>query len=195
MKLDKRIKALTDIQSVTNGCHDWEFMTKKGYFANSIFDFKDLKRTCVYGEYAGYREHDKCFHCEVILPDGTTDYNWFSYFLPEDSLLPEEKPEKKYRPYSLNEFLEQYKIGETVTFRLKKDEHILEAECRVEYKRMVTGYETLPEDRDQPGKSSILLGGCPPTGLARLFEFYEIKNEYSVPTVWLPFGVLDKENE
>jgi hypothetical protein len=60
---------------------------------------------------------------------------------------------------------------------------------------MVTGYETLPEDRDQPGKSSILLGGCPPTGLARLFELYEIKNEYSVPTVWLPFGVLDKENE
>ena len=61
MELDKRIKALTDIQSVTNGCHDWEFMTKMGYFANTVFDFKDLRRLCVYGEYAGWREHNQCF--------------------------------------------------------------------------------------------------------------------------------------
>lgn len=190
MELDKRIKALTDIQSVTNGCHDWDFMTKKGYFANSIFDFKDLKRTCVYGEYAGWREHNQCFLCEQA-----GDKEYFSYFLPEDSLLPEEKPEKKYRPYSLNEFLEQYKVGETVTFRLKKDGHAPEKECLVEYTRMITGYETLPEDRDKPGKSSVLLGGCPPLSLARLFEFYERENKYYVPTVWQPFGVLVKENE
>lgn len=38
MELDKRIEALTDIQSVTNGCHDWQFMDKKGYFANSIMN-------------------------------------------------------------------------------------------------------------------------------------------------------------
>ena len=190
MELDKRIKALTDIQSVTDGCHDWEFMTKKGYFANSIFDFKDLKRTCVYGEYAGWREHNQCFLCEQA-----GDKAYFSYFLPEDSLLPEEKPEKKYRPYSLNEFLERFKIGNTVTFRIKKGEYVPEEECRVEYTRLITGYETLPENRDIPGKSSILLGGCPPTSLARLFEFYELENEYYFPTVWQPFGVLDKENE
>lgn len=190
MELDKRIKALTDIQSVTNGCHDWEFMTKKGYFANSIFDFKDLKRTCVYGEYAGWREHNQCFLCEQ-----TGDQAYFSFFLPEDSLLPEEESEKKYRPYSLNEFLERYKIGDTVTFRLKKGEHVPEEECRVEYTRLITGYETLPENRDKPGKSSILLGGCPPTSLARLFEFYEIENEYYFSTVWQPFGIEVKENE
>lgn len=194
MEFDKRIKALTDIQSVTNGCHDWEFMTKKGYFANSIFDFKDLSK-CEYGEYVDYREHDKCFHCEVILPDGTTDYNWFSYFLPKDSLLPEEKPEKKYRAFTLNEFLEQYKVGKTVTFRLKKDGHAPEKECLVEYTSMITGYETLPEDRDKPGKSSVLLGGCPPISLARLFEFYEIVNEYYFPTVWQPFGIEVKDEE
>ena len=116
MELDKRIKALTDIQSVTNGCHDWEFMTKKGYFANSIFDFKDLKRTCVYGEYAGWREHNQCFLCEQA---GDTAY--FSYFLPEDSLLPEEKPEKKYRPYSLSEWIEQHEIGDIIHHRSKSD--------------------------------------------------------------------------
>ncbi len=190
MELDKRIKALTDIQSVTNGCHDWEFMTKKGYFADRITDFENLKTKCVYGEYAGWREHNQCFLCEQA-----GDKEYFSYFLPEDILLPEEKPEKKYRAFSLNEFLERYKIGNTVTFRLKKGEHVPEAECRVEYTGLITGYETLPENRDKPGKSSILLGGCPPISLARLFELYELENEYYFPTVWQPFGVLDEGEE
>ena len=95
--------------------------------------------------------------------------------------------EKKYRAFTLNEFLERYKIGDTVTFRIKKDEHITEAECLIEYKRMITGYEILPEDKDTPGKGSILLGGCPPTGLARLFEFYELENDGK----WQPFGIID----
>ena len=189
MELDKRIEALTDILSVTAGCHDWELMTKKGYFANSIFDFKDLKRLCVYGEYAGWREHNQCFLCKQA-----GDETYYSYFLPESRLLHEE-PEKKYRAFSLNEFLERYKIGDTVTFRMKKDEHIPEAECLIEYKRMITGYEILPEDKDTPGKGSILLGGCPPTGLARLFEFYEIKNSYYCPAVWQPFGMIDEDKE
>ena len=105
------------------------------------------------------------------------------------------EPEKKYRAFSLNEFLERYKIGDTVTFRMKKDEHIPEAEFLIEYKRMITGYEILPEDKDTPGKGSILLGGCPPTGLARLFEFYEIKNSYYCPAVWQPFGIIDEDKE
>ena len=190
MELDKRIKDISTIQTILQ--HDVNCIGCKGYFFDEFVDTKDLSEYCCYGELIeidfGRDQNDLCFKAK--LENGNT--NFFRFFIPETDLKP---IEKKYRPYSLNEFLEQYKIGETVTFRLKKDEHILEAECRVEYKRMVTGYETLPEDRDQPGKSSILLGGCPPTGLARLFELYEIKNEYSVPTVWLPFGVLDKENE
>ena len=136
MKFDKRIKALTDIQSVTDGCHDWEFMTKKGYFADRIVNFQDLSK-CEYGTYVDYREHDKCFHCEVNLPDGTTNYNWFSYFLPEDSLLPEEKPEKKYRPYSLNEFLNEHEIGDKITYRHKMKE---QPENFIRHKEMICGY-------------------------------------------------------
>lgn len=115
MELDKRIKALTDIQSVNDGCHDWEFMTKKGYFANSIFDFKELKRTCVYGEYDGYREHDKCFSCKVHLY-GTSDSDWFTYFIPEDVLKPEE-PEKKYRPLTSEELLALFDSGKLHSIR------------------------------------------------------------------------------
>lgn len=183
MKLDKRIKALTDIQSVTNGCHDWEFMTKKGYFANSIFDFKDLKRTCVYGEYAGYREHDKCFHCEVILPDGTTDYNWFSYFLPEDGLLPEEKPEKKYRAFTLAEWVDQHEIGEVIRFRNT---------CNQEFNVMYLGYilDTNDDIQDIRTKGQIMFVSTPYT-LQELFERYEI----CVNGEWQPFGTEVKDEE
>ena len=179
MELDKRIKALTDIQSVTDGCHDWEFMTKKGYFANSIFDFKDLKRTCVYGEYAGWREHNQCFLCEQA-----GDKAYFSYFLPEDSLLPEEKPEKKYRPYSLNEFLEQYKVGDLVEFRRDGYEEVEHA--------MFTGYVTAPDESGDknPGENQIVIGAMR-YSFAYLFENYEL----FYMGCWQPFGVLDKENE
>ena len=92
MELDKRIKTITDIKSVTDGCHDWELMNKKGYFANRIVNFTDLS-TCAYGEYTEYREHDQCFLCE-------NDKTYYSYFLPEDVLEP---VEKKYRPYKMEE--------------------------------------------------------------------------------------------
>ena len=183
MELDKRIKALTDIQSVTNGCHDWEFMTKKGYFANSIFDFKDLSK-CEYGEYVDYREHDKCFHCEVILPDGTTDYNWFSYFLPEDSLLPEEKPEKKYRPFSLEEFSNIFKVGDLVEFRYKDSD---EVKCA-----MFTGYITDVDriDDKTPGACELMLGIFH-YSLLDLFKDFEL----SYNGEWQPFGVIDEDKE
>ena len=176
MELNKRIKALTDIQSVTNGCHDREFMTKKGYFANSIFDFKDLKRTCVYGEYAGWREHNQCFHCEVILPDGTADYNWFAYFLPEDSLLPEEKPEKKYRAFTLTEWINQHEIGQIIHYRSKSEG----IEAHIMY--MGTYHHK--------NKGTIVLGVTSYT-LDCLFVDCEIE----INGEWQPFGIEVKENE
>lgn len=176
MNLDKRIKALTDIQSVTNGCHDWEFMTKKGYFANSIFNFKELKRLCVYGEYAGWREHNQCFLCEQA-----GDQAYFSYFLPEDSLLPKE-PEKKYRAFSLNEFLEIFGIGDQIVFRVKNADDI---KCA-----MFTGYITDVEriDDKTPGACEIMLG-ISHYSLFSLFEDFE--RFYNGR--WWPFGIEDKE--
>ena len=172
MKLDKRIKTITDIQSVTNGCHDWEFMTKKGYFANSIFDFKDLKRTCVYGEYAGWREHHQCFLCEFL--SGHQAY--FTYFLPEDSLLPEEKPEKKYRAFTLTEWINQHEIGDVIHYRSKSEG----IEAHIMY--MGTYHHK--------GKGTIVLGVASFT-LDCLFEEYELE----INGEWQPFGVIVEENE
>ena len=184
LELDKRIWVLTDIKSVTDGCPDCELMTKKGYFANSIFDFKDLKRTCVYGEYAGWREHNQCFLCEQA-----GDETYYSYFLPEADLKPVEKPEKKYRPYSLNEFLNEHEIGDKITYRIKLDK---QQEKFIRRMDMICGYQVETGKEDVPGEGLINLGGmC--VSLQAMFNIYETSNNYLYPEVWQLFGVVDKE--
>lgn len=182
MELDKRIKALTDIQSVTDGCHDWQFMTKKGYFAESITDFENLKK-CVYAEYIGYREHERCFHY-WDEKDGEDYTHYARYFIPEDSLLPEEKPEKKYRPYSLEEFSNIFKAGDLIVFRMKNADDV---KCA-----MFTGYITDVEriDDKTPGACEVMLGIFH-YSLFSLFEDFE--QFYNGR--WYPFGIEVEENE
>ena len=169
MELDKRIKELTDIQSVTNGCQDWLFMTKKGYFANSIFDFKDLKRLCEYGEYAGWREHNQCFLCEQA-----SDETYYSYFLPEDRLLPKES-KKKYRPYTTEEFIHEYAIGVSL-FKIRD-----KREPEYIYQFLLIGYS----------KGLVYLGGWA-LSLKEFFDNYEIGEGRGSDETWHPFGVLDE---
>ena len=170
MELDKSIKAITDIKSVTDGCHDWELMNKKGYFANRIVNFTDLS-TCAYGEYAEYREHDQCFLCEG-------DKTYYSYFLPEDVLEP---VEKKYRPYTLEEFSYIFKVGDLVEFRYKDSD---EVKCA-----MFTGYITDVDriDDKNPGSCELMLG-CFHYSLLSLFKECEL----FLNGEWQPFGVIDE---
>ena len=182
MKLDKRIKALTDIQSVTDGCHDWELMNKKGYFAESITEFEDLKR-CVYAEYIGYSEHERFFHY-WDEKDGKDYTHYARYFIPEDSLLPEEKPEKRYRPFSLEEFLEIFGIGDQIVFRVKNADDI---KCA-----MFTGYITDVEriDDKTPGACEVMLGVFHYSLLDLFKDFERFYNGR-----WWPFGIEVKEEE
>ena len=178
MKLDKRIKALTDIQSVTNGCHDWEFMTKKGYFAESITEFENLKK-CVYAEYIGYREHERCFNY-WDEKDGKDYTHYARYFIPEDSLLPEEKPEKKYRAFTLTEWINQHEIGNVIHYRSKSGE--------IELRQMYAG------TRHSQGIKNIIVKitlGNESHTLDYLFENYEIE----VNGEWQPFGIEVKDEE
>lgn len=177
MELDKRIKDITDIYSVTDGCHDWQFMTKKGYFANSIFDFKDLKRLCVYGEYAGWREHNQCFLCEQAY-----DETFYSYFIPEYSLLLKE-PEKKYRAFTLAEWIGQHTIGDVIRYRCKSQ--------KIELRHLYAGYAYgIGTDIKNTTSGTLTLGVASYT-LDYLLEDYEIE----VNGEWLPFGVIDEDKE
>ena len=191
MELDKRIKALTDIQSVTSILNNRD-LDKKGYFADHIAEFKDLSK-CMYGEFVEYREHEQCFLCEIDHYDGTFDHTYYRYFIPEDSLLPVEKPEKKYRPYSLNEFLNEHEIGDKITYRTCRFKESKEQEF-IRYKAMICGYQIMKGEANTPGKGFINLGGYW-VSLQVMFDDYETPNSYLYPEVWEPFGVLDKENE
>lgn len=177
MELDKRIEALTDILSVTAGCHDWELMTKKGYFADHIAEFKDLSK-CMYGEFVEYREHEQCFLCEIDHYDGTFDHTYYRYFLPEDSLLPVE-PEKKYRPFSLEEFLKIFDVGDQIGFRSKDNGEVKYA--------MFVGYtdDFFADNTDRSDGENDVMIGIYRFSLSYLFENYDLYFEDE----WQPFGI------
>ena len=170
MELDKRIKDITDIKSVTDGCHDWEFMTKKGYFANSIFDFKDLKRTCMYGEYAGWRVHDQCFLCEQA-----GDKTYYSYFLPENILKP---VGKKYRPYSIKDFRKAFVNEKLEVFIILRDKHNPDDIYTLRYDGSV-----------RKGQFEYIYLGAKIFSFKSLFENYEWQDSNGN---WQPFGVIDE---
>ena len=186
MELDKRIKEGKRPLTCFDLKEAEKFIGEDGYFAHEMEAFENLDR-CYFSRLLGFDTCDKSIPFAVA--NASRDYE---FFIPAEWVM-EEEPEPKYRAFTLNEFLKSYKIGDTVTFRLKKDGHAPEKECLVEYTGMITGYESLPEDRDKPGKSSVFLGGCPSISLSRLFEFYELQNKYYYPIVWQPFGVSEDE--
>lgn len=164
MELDKRFKVLpfccfgTDKRVITN------HIGKKGYFANTISYFSDIK-FCKYGTLKSVLgDRQKSFCMSEI--DET-----FSFFIPECFVKPKEK---QYRPFTLNEFLHIYELGDIVTFRCKYNDH--------KYAGVVTGYEADKE-------TAIIHIGCYSYPLAVLFADYERLNENG----YLPFGVEVEE--
>ena len=176
LNLDKRIRSLQNIQTVFLGCKDWLFMGKMGYFADNLEEFRDLTK-CVYGEYMGFAEKDKCFTAEVR---GNATQFEFRYFIPEDVLLPEE-PKKIYKPYSNELWTRYFDIGDVIHFR-RKDNAIV-------HHMMFTGYSTEDgTDMTAYGIGAIILGGNQ-YSFQTLFESYEIK----IDDNWQPFGILEEE--
>ena len=175
MELDKRIRAIVDILTVINSDMGG-IIGKTGYFGNSIMDFKRLD-TCEHGELTGIiRNTDRCFEYENCADSGRQGY---CYFIPEDYLLPEE-PEKKFRAFTLAEWIDQHEIGEVIRCR---NEH------KQEFHVMYTGYviengEDI-EDIRTTGRIMLINMGYL---LQELFERYEI----CINGEWQPFGVLDE---
>ena len=83
MKLDERINKLSDILTCTDIEEAKQFIGQKGYFADVIDLFENLKER-QYGTLACAEDHD--------LPFRVRDGNCFwRYFIPESRLKPEEK--------------------------------------------------------------------------------------------------------
>lgn len=165
MKLDKRIiegKKPLD-------CFDTEiakqFIGKKGFFSTYDSQFMDLN-TC-----------EKCYVDELKSVDDYDDYPFitsrnhsYRLFLPEEWV----NLKKKFRPYSLSEWIEQYEIGDIIHYRCKSD--------GTELHHMYLG------TRHKLESVKITLGDSS-YSLDCLFEDYEIE----VNGEWIPFGVEVEE--
>ncbi len=182
MKLDKRIK---EGKRPLN-CFDTEqakqFIGKKCYFSDDATDFMDLDKA----------DGDSMFYVaelqniwtaeEYCFADNSNDW---CFILPCEWVEEEKKePEKKYRPYSLEEFLEIFDVGDQIEFRYKDADDVKHA--------MFTGYITDVEriDDKTPGACEVMLGIFHYSLLDLFKDFERFYNGR-----WWPFGVLDKENE
>ena len=176
MELDKRIvkgkRPLTcfDLKEAE------QFIGKKGYFAHCIDYYEDLKST-VFGTLGSTEDGDhSCFVCT----EETLDNYYYHFFIPEEWVLPDVKPKKKYRPYTLAEWIGQHTIGDVIRYRCKSQ--------KIELRHLYVGYGYgIGTDIKNTTSGTLTLGVASYT-LDYLLEDYEIE----VNGEWLPFGVLDE---
>ena len=172
MELDKRIKDISTIQTILR--YDVNCIGCKGYFFDEFVDTQDLSQ-CRYGELENIitDNNDLCF--KEKPQNGNTFF--YRFFLPEADLKP---IEKKYRAYTLAEWIDQHEIGEVIHCR---NEH------KQEFHVMYTGYvidngEDIQDIRTTGRIMLINMGYL----LQELFERYEI----CVNGEWRPFGVIEE---
>lgn len=167
MKLDSRIILQTDILT----CFDIErakgVIGQIGYFADDLYRFDDL-RYCDYGTLTDVRDSQSggVFHRR-----DADSYQWF--FIPESILKPKEK-EKKWRPFTLDEFRARFPLLSLVTYRTIGEDSV-HTEC-------FTGYEYKNEQKT----AKVNLGGEMHYALEVLFTACELKDEDGK---WTPFGI------
>lgn len=166
MKLDKRIKE----DKKPLDCFDTEiakeFIGKKGYFADNNYAFIDITSDDYPICYATLTRVDEFQRIAFYDNFDVRHY----YFLPAEWV---KEPKKKYRPYSLSEWIEQHEIGDIIHYRCKSD--------GTELLHMYLG------TRHRPESVKITLGDSS-YSLECLFEDYEIE----VNGEWLPFGVKEE---
>ena len=174
MELDKRIKDIDTIQTILK--HNSKDIGRKGYFFDEFIQTKDLSK-CRYGELIDITTHDDrndlCFKAEY--EEGLVGF--YRFFIPEDDLKP---VEKKYRPYTLAEWVNQHEIGEVIHCR---NEH--KQEFRVMYTGYVIDNGEDVEDIRTTGRIMLINMGYL---LQELFERYEI----CINGEWQPFGVMEE---
>lgn len=113
MKLDPRIKSLSDILTPFDMERAKAFIGQKGYFAADLECFENLGG-CADGVLVNVSDNLLHHYYNPYL----TEDNSFSYFIPEGCLNQEGK---KYRPFTPEEFCTMFCAGLPVKFRKKDD--------------------------------------------------------------------------
>lgn len=171
MELDKRIKDRTGIQTCIS--FDKKYIGKKGFFFDEFCQLIDLKAKCCYGTLIDINETDVANDLCFKATSDKTGYNcFFRFFIPEDHLKP---VEKKYRPYSLKEFIGDVNLGLEPWITMRP------VGTNKECKFLYTGYQ-----KTEVGEYICL--GCFQFDFISLFKNYEIY----INGEWQPFGVIEE---
>ena len=165
MDLDKRIKNNHRPLCVIDIKWAMGFIGKNGFFADAINCFENLSE-CQSGLLISVK--DKKLH-----PFECDNQLHYTFFIPAEWV---KEPEKKYRPYTLAEWVDQHEIGEVIHYRSKSEG----IEAHIMY--MGTYHHK--------NKGTIVLGVASYT-LDCLFEEFEIE----IDGKWLPFGVIEDDKE
>lgn len=172
LKLDKKIPNPSCIFT----CFDTEcaeqYIGKQGYFTSCYSNFSNINKL-LKGRLTGIDESlvSEKYHANVGNANVRKEY--YSFFLPEDYLKP---VEKKYRPYTLEEFQKIFTIGQPIKFRFTG--------INTEKTLLLIGYEIFYEGNNP---EPYILIGYETFKLDELLEEYEWQESDS--NVWKPFGV------
>ena len=171
MELDKRIKKGKRPLTCFDTEQAKEFFGKQCYFANNIEDFSNLDNANVLKGFLTDIDEEMISGC---FKSTGFRLSFFGHFIVPCEWV---KPEKKYRAFTLAEWIDQYEIGDIIHYRSKSGE--------IELRHMYVG------TRHSQGIKKIIvkitLGDVSHT-LDYLFEDYEIE----VNGEWQPFGVLEE---
>lgn len=166
MNLDEKIESIDDIftpfgSSILAG----QCVGKDGYFANNFEDFSDLS-ICHHGTLDLVGENKNNPSMYRIKETGI----FYKYFLP--SVCVQEEP--KFRPFTLQEFMNKFPMATTITLRHKNDTNYMRC--------IFIGY--LAESN---GSMDVCIGGD-------WYSFKELAEEYeyrSSSGEWVAFGVKE----
>lgn len=172
MELDSRIKEGKKPLTCFDTEQAMQFIGKQCYFSDDATDFMDLDKA----------DGDSSFYIaelqniwtaeEYCFADNSNDWR---YILPVEFVKEEKKePEKKYRPYTVMEFIKHYPIGSHLHFRPK--------DKMIEMHRLIDGYNDCLN-----GAGTLFICGAM-YSMSELYDNYEI----CVNGEWLPFGVIDE---
>ena len=176
MELDKRIiegKKPLDCFDAENEELMKSFLNKEGYVSNNLENFC-LLDGCVKRLLSNvFKERKSCF-----TDDEGRDWK---FFLPVEWVKePEKESEKKYRVFTLAEWIEQHEIGEVIHYRNKSE--------GIEFRHMYMGYAFgKGKDITKINVGTVTLGVAN-YSFDYLFEDYEIE----IDGEWKPFGVIDE---
>lgn len=165
MELDKRIADGKKPLDCFDTAIAKQFIGKKGYFSNSLGWYSVLKRTWNGTLDDIESQKEQCFYdCE--------SEGYFHYFLPAEWV---KDPEKKYRPYTMNEFKAEFKIGMVLTLRNRDTPDYV---CQVMY------LGNRQYDESDSDNNTIFLS-------QRFFSLRELFNMFEIVRngEWQPFGI------